>query len=88
MSNRCLVLELMNQCFPSIDDGWGCCCWFGRFVAVSQWQQNKTKAIEEATSLKSVSNPETDVTVNLTTFAELLAMKTAQKVSKRMDGPQ
>jgi len=56
-----------------------CCCKSG--------QQNKAKGIGK-TSLESVSSSETDVTVNLSTFAGLLATKTAQKVSKQMDGPQ
>jgi len=48
-----------------------------------QFQGNKSKQKQEKTSLESVSSSETDVTVNLSTFAELLATKKAQKVTNK-----
>jgi len=39
-------------------------------------ESNETRQRQHKTSLQSVSNSETDVTVNLSTSAELLATKT------------
>jgi len=43
-------------------------------------QQNRTNGNEK--SLQSVSNSETDVTVNLTSFEELLVSQTTQKAQQ------
>jgi len=42
-------------------------------------QGKETGQREHRTSLQSVSNSETDVTVNLSTFIELLTVRTTQK---------
>jgi len=62
------------------EGGWlaGCCC-SGRSVAVRATEQGKRR---RKTSLQSVSNPETDVTVNLTSFEELLVSRTTRKAQQ------
>ena len=61
----------------------------GRFVAVNP-QGNKIQPEQQRTSLQSVSNSETDVTVNLSTFAELLMTNNdgTKDQQKLVDGPQ
>ena len=62
------------------EGGWlaGCCC-SGRSVAVRATEQGKRR---RKTSLQSVSNSETDVTVNLTSFEELLVSRMTQKAQQ------
>jgi len=62
------------------EGGWlaGCCC-SGRSVAVRATEQGKRR---RKTSLQSVSNSETDVTVNLTSFVELLVSRTTRKAQQ------
>jgi len=62
------------------EGGWlaGCCC-SGRSVAVRATEQGKRR---QKTSLQSVSNSETDVTVNLTSFEELLVSRTTRKAQQ------
>jgi len=43
---------------------------------------NRTRQRQQRTSLQSVSNSETDVTVNLSTFGELLTVRTTQKAQQ------
>ena len=45
-------------------------------------QSNGTRQRQQRMSLQSVSNSETDVTVNLTAFAELLTVQTSQKAQQ------
>ena len=54
-----------------VDKG-GCCCWSGGVVGCTKSRQQNRAKKQLRMSIQYVSNSETDLTVNLSSFIELL----------------